>query len=804
MLTIKLKHAATFLFLLIFGLNSFGQTKNGTIQGTVKTSDGVSAAQVTIVIKGVANTTSDRRGNYTLKNIPAGNYTITASLVGVNPVSQEVTVTAGQSTESLITLTASNQQLKEVVVTGGKTNKFAVKESDYVSKMPLKNLENPQVYTVISKELLSEQVVTNYDDALKNAPGIDKLWSSTGRNSDGAGYFTLRGFAVQPTLVNGLPGLTNGSLDVSNVERIEIIKGPSGTLFGSSLVSYGGLINTVTKQPFDGTAGEVNYAVGSYGLQRISADFNTPLDKNRKLLFRLNAAYQDEDSFQDAGFKKSRFIAPSLSYKVNDRLSFLLNTQFLSYKSTTATMLFFNRAASLRTNNLAGLGYDPDKSYTSNDLSVKNPVSSGQFQMNYKISDAWHSQTLFTVGTAKSDGFYSYLYENAYDRTNPAYPNVPSNFSRYTSNLNSNTKTTDVQQNFIGDFNIGSVRNRMIVGFDYFNRTFIDHSSNYNKVGEVTLGENGSDTGVLTYDNVFALTDATGYVNNKTTQEVYSAYVSDVINFTPQFSAMLSLRVDRFKNGGYSVADADKFGQTALSPKFGLVYQVIQDKVSLFGNFMNGFTNSAPRSVNAGGVTTTRTFDPEQANQFEGGVKADLFEGKLTGSLSYYDIKVSNTILSVGENDFSQGGKNYSKGFEAEIAANPFPGFNIIAGYSLNSSKLTDGDAEYEGRRPEGAGPRNLANAWFSYKILTGTVKGLGFGFGGNYASSNSIVNRATMGVFTVPSYTVLNAAVSYSMRHFNFGAKLDNLTDKQYYKGWSTLEPMRTRTIIGTVGYRF
>jgi iron complex outermembrane receptor protein len=802
MLTIKLKHAATFLFFLVIGLNSFGQAKYGTIKGTVKTSDGISAEQVTIAIKGVANTNSDRRGNYILKNIPAGNYTLTATLVGVSPASQEVTVTAGESTEVSITLNASNQQLKEVVVTSGKTNKFAVKESDFVSKMPLKNLENPQVYSVISKELLTEQVITDYDDALKNAPGIDKLWSSTGRSGDGAGYYTLRGFAVQPTLVNGLPGLTNGSLDISNVERIEVIKGPSGTLFGSSLISYGGLINTVTKQPFDGVSTDLNYVIGSYGLHRVTADINTPLDKNHKLLFRVNAALHDEDSFQDAGFRKTRFIAPSLSYQLNDRLSFLLNTQFLSSKSTTATMLFFDRGTALKTTTLAGLGYDPKNSYTSNDLSVSNPVSSGQFQMNYKISDSWRSQTLVSIGSAKSDGFYSYLYEGS--QYVPGYPNVPSTFSRYTSNLNSNTKTTDVQQNFIGDFSIGSIRNRVIVGFDYFNRTAIDKSSNYVGTGIVMLGENGSDSGILTNKNFTALTDASGFADSKTTQQTYSAYVSDVINFTPQLSAMLSLRVDKFKNGGYSVADADEYSQTAWSPKFGLVYQVLKDRLSLFGNYMNGFTNVAPAQVSVGGVTTMQTFEPEHANQWEGGVKADLFEGRLTGSLSYYDIKVSNVVMSTGPLQYTQGGKNYSKGFEAEINANPFPGFNIIAGYALNSSKLTEGDVEYEGRRSEGAGPKNLVNAWLSYKILNGTVKGLGFGFGGNYASENSIVNRATMGVFTLPSYTVLNATVSYSMSHLNFGVKLNNLTDKQYYKGWSTLEPMRTRTIAGTVGYRF
>ena len=787
----------TSLILVLFVSAAFAQSKTGTITGTVKTSDGSPVQQAVLAIKGIGNTTSDENGHYFIKNIPAGNRNVTARLVGQNSVSIVVLVTANETTIADITFQASNQQLKEVSINSGKTNKFAVKESAFVSKMPLKNLENPQAYTLISKELLADQVVTNFDDALKNAPGIAKLWSSTGRGTDGAGYFSLRGFAVQPTLVNGLPGLTNGVLDVSNIERIEVIKGPSGTLFGSSLISYGGLINTVTKTPHDTTAAEVNYTAGSYGLNRVTADVNAPLDKDHKVLLRVNAAYQDENSFQDAGFKKTRFIAPSLSYKVNDKLSFLLNTQFLSSEGANSPMLFFDRSNPLKVHTVADLNYDPKKSYTNNSLTLKTPTSTIQAQMNYKLSDQWNSQTVISRGAAKSDGYYAYLYGSGYTA------NGAPTFARFISNQNSTTETTDIQQNFTGDFKIAGMRNRIVAGLDYFSTTFIDNTSNYAAAGTVTLG--GNDTGILTRQNIDSQIAASGSPDNsKTTQQVYSAYFSDVLNFTPQLSGMFSLRADRFQNGGLSTTDANKYGQTAFSPKFGLVYQILKDKLSVFGNYMNGFTNVAPSNVAVDGITSVKTFKPEHANQWESGIKTDLFDGKLTASLSYYDIQVSNVVLTVGQNDLTQGGKNYSKGFEADINANPLPGFNIVAGYSRNESKLTDAAADYEGRRPESAGPKNLVNLWLSYRILQGSVKGLGFGFGGNYASENAILNRLTTGVFTLPSYTVLNASVSYNTGAFSFAFKLNNLTNKLYYSGWSTLEPMLPRTGVGSIGYRF
>jgi iron complex outermembrane receptor protein len=142
---------------------------------------------------------------------------------------------------------------------------------------------------------------------------------------------------------------------------------------------------------------------------------------------------------------------------------------------------------------------------------------------------------------------------------------------------------------------------------------------------------------------------------------------------------------------------------------------------------------------------------------------------------------------------------------EAEVIANPVAGLNIVAGYSYNESNVEKTDAtDYLGRRPEEAGPQNLANAWVSYKFQQGAVKGFGMGFGGNYGSENEILNRATTGVFKLPSYTILSGALFYNTNKFNVAFKLDNITNKEYYKGWSTLEPQMPRRFSGNVTFKF
>jgi iron complex outermembrane receptor protein len=310
-------------------------------------------------------------------------------------------------------------------------------------------MENPQVYNSVSTEILKQQAVTRYDDAFRNIPGVFRTWESTGRDGDGASYFALRGLEGQASLVNGLPGITNGNLDPANIQEIQVLKGPSATLFGANATaysSYGGMINTITKKPYYKTGGEITYNLGSFALNRIAVDVNTPLRKEEKIALRVNAAYHSEGSFQDAGFKKSLFIAPSLAYEVNDRLKFLIVTEILDEERAVAPVFFHtNREDVLTFKTVEELNLNPKLSFTSNDLTIKNPRMNLQAQMTYKLSNNWTSQTVISRGTASSDGYYTYI-----------WPDIEGDnwFGQYYTYVKESCVTTDIQQNFNGDFNI--------------------------------------------------------------------------------------------------------------------------------------------------------------------------------------------------------------------------------------------------------------------------------------------------------------------------------------------------------------
>lgn len=704
---------------------------------------------------------------------------------------------AGFAQETKETEKDTVSKLKEVEV----SNKYKYKreKSTTVSKMPLNNIENPQVYNTVTSELIKEQLVTNFYDAIKNATGVTRLWESTGRGTDGAEYYSMRGFAVQPTMANGLPAVNNGKIDPINVDNIEVIKGPSATLFGSSLISYGGLINVVTKKPYSNFGGEISYNSGSYNTDRLTADINIPVNKDVSV--RVNTAYQSQNTFQDAGFGKSFFFAPSLSYKVSEKLSFLVNTEFTQSTSSVAPMIFLNRYAPLTFDSMDIFKGNYKKSYTSNELSISNPTFNLQAQMFYKFSENWTSQTAFSKSSSTSNGYYSYLWDSA----NGA------EFTRFISKRDGKTWASDIQQNFIGDFKIGSLRNRLVAGIDYYASNIYNGSPGWAANGTVNLVSQ-TDTGDLTQqgvDNLLTTVPFEGTSTGKT--QTFGAYFSDVLNFTDKLSAMISLRVDTFMNKTDDASEDEKKSQTTISPKLGIVYQIIENKVSVFGNFMDGFVNVAPTNIDNGdgvGGTTIGTFDPEHANQYEFGLKTNLYKDIISATISYYNIDVKNKLMTDPNNINAsiQGGKVNSKGFEANLTATPIAGLNIIAGYSNNKSEVTkDYEASgYLGLRPEEAGPETLVNFWANYTIPEGSLKGLGIGFGGNYASEYKVLNRSDIGTFELPSYTVLNTALSYNTTKFNFILKLNNIANEEYFSGWSTVTPQNLRNLTAGITYKF
>lgn len=785
------------------------QTSKGVIKGVITTAEGKPAGQVSVaLLRSNRRTATAEDGSFILRDIAAGHYNIQVTLLGYTPQTQAVTVAAGSTVTIDIRLDVSDQQLQEVIVSSSR-NKFKTSGSRDVAKLPLANMENPQVYNTVNKQLLLEQGVFTADDAVKNVPGITTLWNANGRAGDGGAYYSMRGFTTSAQLRNGMAGTVTSTVDAINLERMEVIKGPSATLYGSTLTSYGGLINRVTKKPYDHLGGEISYTGGSYDFNRVSADLNTPLDKGGKALLRINTAFNSMGSFQDNGFSRNFAFDPSFTYKVNDRMTLNFEAEINHRKGTTPAQYFFNTTIpDLGVDRADQLSADYKKSYQAGDIVQVSDNTNFYGNMEYKISDQWKSQTNFSTTSGSSEGALPYLYL------------IPGNDSinRMIWTLDGNTNKLQIQQNFTGDFHIGRFRNRLVAGLDYLhqysNIRYIDPNDGSDFFDAInTRGPN------LNYynfdkahvDNLYQSKNKS-VTYTKSIYNIYSVYVSDVFNIRENLMVMASARIDHFNsmpiNDPVTDTSTRRVNQTSFSPKLGIVYQVIKDKVALFGNYMNGFTNPGYYlSYNSSSKTNESVlFKQEQANQWEGGVKLDLLDGRLSGVFSYYDIHVKNKVRADADhpNASVQDGTQYSKGFEAAVTANPFTGFNIVAGYAYNDSKMEKSRPYDNGRRPQVAGPANTANLWLSYTLSQTAAKGLGVGVGGNYAGDNKVMNNAVNGVFSLPAYTVINATAYYNQPKYRVAINVNNLTNQEYWIGYTTVDPQMLRQVLGTVSYKF
>lgn len=780
---------STALFLTIFTGSVFAQVKqSGVIEGRVLSADDKPQENVILVLTpSQRQTMSDDNGNFEFRNIPYGQYTISVKSLGVTAQPVSVELNAQKASVATIQLAEVASVLDRVIVSS--SYRHVNKNSTQVARMPMTYTENPQNYAVIPKEVLQNQLVTTTEQALVNIPGASNL-SVVGGSGGSALTFMSRGFAsgsliYRNSVATGYVALT----DLFNVERIEAIKGPSSTLFGGNQgAPYGGVYNLITKQPLDVKRGEVSFTTGSYELARTTLDYNTPLNEDKTALLRVGAMYDNRNTFQQLAQNNVGF-APSLLIKATDRLTLHFDAYY--YKSMRPIILFGFGAppggtteTSTYAGNFKDLKLDPGNAYVNPDFNSKQQTWAVSGKAEYKLSDQWLSQTNFSVARNNNQTHYINMVANKKSATDTAI------ITRNILDMPfSQLYAQQFQQNFIGDFKIGNLRNRLLVGVDYL-RTNV-----------------GSARRTLVYDKIYATADEKQKMMNKAKvdsvaanvpfalasrnlENSYGAYVSEVLNVTDKLLLMASLRINR-----YVVVNGIQ--QTSYSPKLGISYSIIENALSVYANYNNGYSNPS------GQDSLGNTLKPTYANQWEGGVKFDAFHHRLTGTLSVYDIKVTNVPRAVGTY-FVQDNEQRSRGVDVDILANPVPGLNIAMGYGYNDIRYSKyygaTQATIEGNRVSGA-PYHAGNIWVNYGITSGSLKGFGLGAGGNGQSSSFTNNTNTI---TLDGYTVVGASVFYDAPKFRLTAKIDNIANKKYYTYSSWLLPGPTRMLAFNVTYRF
>ncbi|MFT3703056.1 MAG: TonB-dependent receptor [Agriterribacter sp.] len=333
--------------------------------------------------------------------------------------------------------------------------------------------------------------------------------------------------------------------------------------------------------------------------------------RTKKILFRFNGAYNTQGGFQKVtGTGYRYFLAPSLLMKLNDRLSISLDADLTYSKSVPNQFMFlYFTAADLGFDNAGATGLDYKNSYAGV-INMKSRSSNYFANGIYKISNKFTSSTNISYSRSWSNGHNQYFFQVPNylvtgDQNDIGTPSV------YLARADQSTRHSrndifEVQQYFNGEFKLGSFRNRAVFGLDYTN---INSRQNFfsqpTYIDVVPTNFPGFDYSTFNnemiqhfYDTANAALVQSYPIISKT--NIYSAFVSDVLNIAHNLNFLAAVRLDHFKNR--DIAYATSYDQTTFSPKFGLVYQPVKNQVSLFANYQNSFTNQGSYIANVDGT----------------------------------------------------------------------------------------------------------------------------------------------------------------------------------------------------------
>ncbi|MFQ4144466.1 TonB-dependent receptor [Chlorogloeopsis sp. ULAP02] len=678
---------------------------------------------------------------------------------------------------------AQDDEPIELLVTGEQDGYFVPNATSATrTDTPLRDI--PASIQVVPRQIIEEQQTTQLDEALRNVSGV------TSDNTFGVfTEFTVRGFDSAPFLRDGFRqyGAFQVIPETANIETIEVLKGPASILYGD--IEPGGLINVVNKKPLPDPFYAAEVQVGSDGFFAPRIDISESLTDDRNLLARLNALYRRDDGFRGYTQPNERlFVAPTLTWKISDR-----------------------------TDLTVGLEYTEDRRpFDAGLVAIGNGVINVPRDRITNEPDDKSEQSLFNVGYTLEHRFSdNWKINNAFRYFNQDYLAdfyFPGPFNQSTGILQRSFNTRDIniqtytlQTNIVGEFATGSIKHKLLLGVDInrqnqdffgqFAPGFSSPLNIFNPVYRATPRPNLANLPVL--------------VNFTQESDRLGIYLQDQISLFDNLKLLAGLRYDNVEqktiNNPTTVnprSSETTQSDNAVTPRLGIVYQPIQE-LSLYASYSQSFT------PNSGTAVTGSTLEPERGEGYEVGAKAELFEGKLSATLAYFDITKQN-VAKPDPNfpNFSiASGEERSRGIEIDVVGQILPGWNIIAAYAYTDAKVTeDTNRNLIGNRLFNV-PQHNASLWTTYTIQKGSLEGLGFGIGFNYVSDRE---GDLANTFKLGSYFLTNAAVFYQQENYRFAINVKNLFDVEYFGAsnsgsrTSGIEPGAPLTVLGSISVQF
>ncbi|SEB51640.1 iron complex outermembrane recepter protein [Tenacibaculum sp. MAR_2009_124] len=826
-------HTKNVLAIILFAVQiSFAQSK---ISGRVldHSNNPIFGANVLLTnsqkTKGVS-THSD--GVFSIQVNEKGKYLMNISFVGYQNVTKTIQTLKGQDLDvGTIVLKESEEFLQTVEVLGRKRKDYNSDYSFSATKTAFKNKELPQSVASVTKEYIEDDQAFRLTEAVKRVSNV----TVTGLYN----HYNIRGItqADDGQILNGMRTRQYYFLQpiTSHLERVEVIKGPSSVTFSSA--DPGGTVNMVTKKPLAEEYSQLSLSTGSFGTIRAAADFTGPLNENKTLLYRFNAAFQEANSFRDLVKNNTFLITPSISYLPNNKTA--LNVE----------LIYSNGVGNLDRGQPIFGRINGEFDLNSTPISLNVGASNDFFKSKEVII-----MTNFTRKITDNIGFNASYMKQTWEEDLAEHRTE----NRAAVNINGDAIPTLATMRYVEreqfwdtdnfsafmnfDFKGKSTTNKLLIGYDgtRWERTIgggqntarrylkIDGSvGNFDptNAGDFqTIQMNGvimPKPNVPHFDlenpsnNIRVTKDYTisefGIPANLTTSN--GIYVQNQFKIG-KFSALINLRYEWFKDIFDYKGDEQEFTNEAFIPRIGLTYEISKN-ISAYATYLEGFqpqTNTVSLSPAAEGFFWSASpgrFDPLKSNLKEIGAKGEFFNGRAFFNFSIFDITQKNILLgdTYDLENLVARGEQRSRGFETDFSGYLAPNFQVMASYAFNDAEITEDDnPDLLGKRIGGA-PKHSANFWGRYDFTNETLKGAGIGLGAQYSGDKYSWYGDRL---LLPEYTVFDAAVYYKPalnENIQLTLKVNNVFNKKYWLGAlnsSRLAPGAPRNILMNVTYKF
>lgn len=757
------------LFLLLI-LPFYMIAQTGNISGIVSTSDGNPAVFVNVILSGTNHgTIVNDKGFFELKNVKPGTYNLRASFVGLEPQTKSVQVENGKTTTVDFVLNENSEELKEVVVIAN-PSKYVTDYPSVTLRLKTPLIEVPQNIQVVTKQVIQDQQIFDMlEGVTRNVSGATRVehWDNyvqiNMRGSQIAGF--RNGMNVQSTW----GPLTE---DMSMVERIEFVKGPAGFMLANGEPS--GFYNVVTKKPTGITKGEATMTVGSFDTYRAAFDFDGKITADRKVLYRLNVMGQQKGSHRLYEYNNRVSVAPVLKF------------QFTPATSLTAEYTYqFNQMSAIGSNysfSAKKMGELPFE-FTTAEPNM-DPANINDHSLFLNLSHTINSNWKFTGQLA----FMRYgqeghtLWPYGFSENGDTLIRAASNWDVL--------GITKVGQFFVnGDVKTGSIGHRILAGIDMGDKNFYHDWSQ----GGAFSGSQGFNIYAPVYGQVpasaypvynrsLSIRERGVYYSNK-----YSAlYFQDEIRL---FSEKLRVTLA----GRYTTArDADPYSGNAkadkFTPRIGASFSFNKNTIA-YAVFDEAFVPQAGADFSGNG------FDPITGNNMELGLKKEWLEGLWTATATVYQITKNNILTADPNHQFFsvQIGQTQTRGAEFDVRGQIAQGIDLTLNYAYTDGQITkDTDQAQVGSQIPGTS-KHIANAWLSYRIFNGLLKGIGVSAGMQFAGDRSNWYGAySNSLQMMPDYTRFDGAISYQIDRFGISLNMNNIFDQYLYSGafysWSQI----------------